>query len=125
MRLYFCVLLLGAVGCASAPSRTSTSTTPGRDSAQADFGRGLTSTPNADPFPSTYVPFPSRTTVIRNVNLLTAAGPLIRNGSILLQNGKIAAVGASENAPPGALVIDAARQYVPPGIIEGHSRLDV
>ena len=43
-----------------------------------DIGRGATSTPNADPFPSTYVPFPSRTTVIRNVNILTAAGPLIR-----------------------------------------------
>src|SRR5438552_10885380 len=125
MRVFFCLLLLGAAGCASAPSRTSTSTTPGRDSAQADFGRGLTSTPNADPFPSTYVPFPSRTTVIRNVNLLTAAGPLIRNGSILLQNGKIAAVGASVNAPPDALVIDGAGKYITPGIIDDHSHLGV
>ena len=125
MRVFFSLLLLAAAaGCASAPSRTGTSPTP-RDSAQADFGRGLTSTPNADPFPSTYVPFPSRTTVIRNVNILTAAGPLIRNGAILMQNGKIAAVGASVNSPADALVIDGAGKYVTPGIIDDHSHLGV
>ncbi|PYO05073.1 MAG: amidohydrolase, partial [Gemmatimonadetes bacterium] len=125
MRVFFCLLLLGAAGCASAPSQTSTSPTPARDSAQTDFGRGLTSTPNADPFPSTYVPFPSRTTVIRNVNLLTAAGPLIRSGAILMQNGKIVAVGASVTAPADALVIDGAGKYVTPGIIDDHSHLGV
>src|SRR5437867_1129567 len=125
MRVSFCLLLLGAAGCASGPSQRSTSPTPARDSAQADFGRGLTSTPNADPFPSTYVPFPSRTTVIRNVNILTAAGPLIRSGAILMQNGKIGAVGASVTAPADALVIDGAGKYVTPGIIDDHSHLGV
>src|SRR5207253_10619884 len=122
MRAFLCLLLIGAGACASAPSRTTP--TP-RDSAQTDFGRGATSTPNADPFPSTYVPFPSRTTVIRNVNLLTAAGPLIRNGAILLQNGKIAAVGATVDAPADALVIDGAGKYVTPGIVDDHSHLGV
>src|SRR5207302_6737466 len=124
MRAFLCLLLIGAGACASAPSQTTTSPTP-RDTTQADVGRGATSTPNADPFPSTYVPFPSRTTVIRNVNLLTAAGPLIRNGAILLQNGKIAAVGASVNAPPDALVIDGAGNYITPDIIDDHSHLGV
>src|SRR4029078_11397366 len=96
-----------------------------RDSAQADVSRGGTSAPNADPFPSTYVASPSRTTFIRNVNILTAAGPLIRNGAILLQNGKIAAVGATVDAPSDALVIDGAGQYVTPGIIDDHSHLGV
>ena len=41
-------------------------------------GSGGLSVPNADPFPSTYAPFPSPPDVIRNVNILTAAGPLIR-----------------------------------------------
>jgi imidazolonepropionase-like amidohydrolase len=81
--------------------------------------------PNADPFPSTYVPFPSRATLIRNVNILTAAGPLIRNGAILLQNGKIAAVGATVYAPADAIVIDGAGKYVTPGIIDDHSHLGV
>jgi hypothetical protein len=46
--------------------------------------RGGVSTPNADPFPSTYRPFASRATLIRNVTILTAAGPTIRGGSLLL-----------------------------------------
>ena len=125
MRPFLCVLLVGAAACASASSKTTTSSTPARDSTQADIGRGGTSTPNADPFPSTYVPFPARTTVIRNVNILTAAGPLIRNGAILLQNGKIAAVGASVDAPADALVIDGAGKYVTPGLIDDHSHLGV
>jgi imidazolonepropionase-like amidohydrolase len=125
MRVSFCFLLAGIAACASTASQTRTSTTPARDSAQAGAGLGGTSTPNADPFPSTYAPFPSRTTVIRNVNILTAAGPLIRNGAILLQNGKIAAVGATVNAPADALVIDGAGKYVTPGIIDDHSHLGV
>ncbi len=125
MRAFPCLLILGATACASASSRTTTSPGPARDSAQADIGRGGSSSPNADPFPSTYVPFPSRTTVIRNVNILTAAGPLIRNGAILMQNGKIAAVGATVNAPADAVVIDGAGKYVTPGIIDDHSHLGV
>jgi imidazolonepropionase-like amidohydrolase len=81
--------------------------------------------PNADPFPSTYQPFPSKTTVIKNVTILTAAGPRINNGSILLRNGKIETVGASVNAPSDATVIDGAGKFVTPGIIDIHSHLGV
>jgi imidazolonepropionase-like amidohydrolase len=125
MRVSYCFLLVGATACASATPQTRTSSTPARDSAQTSMGLGATSTPNADPFPSTYTPFPSRPTVIRNVNILTAAGPMIRNGAILLQNGKIAAVGASVNAPADAIVIDGGGKYVTPGIIDDHSHLGV
>jgi imidazolonepropionase-like amidohydrolase len=124
MRPTFCLLLFGAAACASSPA-PSTSTSPSRDSTQAAPGLGATSTPNADPFPSTYVPFPSHTTVIRNVTILTAAGPTIRNGSILLQNGKIAALGATVDVPAGAQVIDGTGKYVTPGIIDDHSHLGV
>src|SRR4051794_6688976 len=54
---------------------------------------GSISTPNADPYPSTYAPFRSRTTLIRNASILTAASPTIRNGSILMRDGKIVEVG--------------------------------
>ena len=84
---------------------------------------GGVSTPNADPFPSTYQPFASRPTLIRNVTILTATGPAIRNGSILLRDGKIAEVGATVPAPPDALVIDGAGKYVTPGIIDTHSHI--
>jgi imidazolonepropionase-like amidohydrolase len=125
MRAPFCLLLAVVTACASAAPSTSRSPTPARDSAAAAIGLGSTSTPNANPFPSTYKPFPSRTTVIRNVNILTAAGPTIRNGAILMQNGKIAAVGATVAAPADAVVIDGAGRYVTPGIIDDHSHLGV
>jgi imidazolonepropionase-like amidohydrolase len=125
MRFSFCLLLAGVTACASVSPQTKTSSTPARDTAQAGTGLGATSLPNADPFPSTYTPFPSRTTVIRNVNILTAAGPFIKNGAILLQNGKIAAVGTTVDAPADALVIDGAGKYVTPGIIDDHSHLGV
>src|SRR5207253_6116440 len=86
-------------------------------------GLGGTSLPNADPFPSTYKPFPRRTTLIRNATILTAAGPTIANGSILLRDGKIAAVGTNIVAPADALVIDGTGKYVTPGIIDVHSHI--
>jgi imidazolonepropionase-like amidohydrolase len=61
--------------------------------------------------------------VIRNVTILTAAGPTIRNGSIVLRDGKIAEVGAGVSVPADALVIDGAGKYVTPGIIDTHSHI--
>lgn len=88
-------------------------------------GRGGVSQPLADPFPSTYQPASSRPTVIRNVNIFTSAGPLVRNGSILVQNGKVTAVGASVTAPADAIAIDGSGKYVTPGLIDTHSHLGV
>ena len=76
-------------------------------------------------YASTYRPLPSQTTVIRNATILTAAGPLIERGSILLQNGKVAAVGQTVTAPADAVVIDATGKWVTPGIIDTHSHLGV
>src|SRR5579864_9618539 len=91
--------------------------------AQSGSGPGGLSLPNANPFPSTYTPFASQPTVIRNVNIFTATGPLIRNGSILLNDGKVVAVGATVNAPANAVVIDGTGKYVTPGIVDDHSHL--
>jgi len=121
MRAFLFFAIAGGAACAP----MSRSGTPSPADSSGAVGRGGSSIPNADPFPSTYAPFPSRTTVIRNVNIFTAAGPLIQNGAILLQNGKVAAVGQSVNAPADALVIDGAGKYVTPGIIDDHSHLGV
>ncbi len=80
-------------------------------------------TPN--PYASTYQPMPSRTTVIRNATILTGAGPAIQGGSILLQNGKVAAVGQTVTAPADAVVVDATGKWVTPGVIDTHSHLGV
>jgi imidazolonepropionase-like amidohydrolase len=63
--------------------------------------------------------------VIRNVNLMTATGPTIRNGMISIADGKIVAVGPSVAVPAGATVIDGAGKYVTPGIVDTHSHLGV
>ena len=81
--------------------------------------------PAPNPYASTYQPLAARTTVIRNATILTAAGPVIERGSILLQNGKVAAVGATVNAPADAAVIDATGKWVTPGVIDTHSHLGV
>ena len=86
-------------------------------------GPGALSLPLADPYPSTYVPFPSRPTLIRNATLLTAAGPAIVHGSIFMQNGKIVAVGATVSAPPDAAIVDGTGKYVTPGIVDPHSHI--
>lgn len=62
-------------------------------------------------------------TVIRNATILTVSQGTIENGSILIRNGKIAAVGQDVPVPTGAKVIDATGQYVIPGIIDAHSHL--
>ena len=126
-----CASLTLAAGLAAAQqpgAPASASAKPAADTVKKPSpppGAGALSLPNADPFPSTYVPFASRPTVIRNVNLFTAAGPMIRNGAILLRDGKIVAVGQSVEAPADAVVIDGAGKYVTPGIIDTHSHLGV
>jgi imidazolonepropionase-like amidohydrolase len=63
------------------------------------------------------------TYVIRNATIVPVSGPRIPNGSIVIQNGRIGAVGASVQAPAGAQVIDGAGLYVFPGMIDGGTQL--
>jgi len=79
--------------------------------------------PPKDPYPSTYQPYSSGVTLITGATVLTGTGERINNGSVLIENGKIAGVGADLTAPEGATVIDAAGKWVTPGIIDIHSHL--
>jgi len=65
-------------------------------------------------------------TLIQNATVLTASHGTIQNGSVLIRDGKIAAVG--KNIKPrdaNARVIDATGKYVIPGIIDCHSHTAV
>jgi imidazolonepropionase-like amidohydrolase len=63
--------------------------------------------------------------LIQNATILTVSHGTIENGSILIKDGKIAEVGLSIKVPTGARVIDAAGQFVMPGIIDCHSHIAI
>jgi imidazolonepropionase-like amidohydrolase len=60
--------------------------------------------------------------VIRNATIMTVSHGTVR-GSIVVKDGKIAAVGEKVMEPAGATIIDAGGQYVTPGIIDCHSHI--
>src|SRR2546428_312615 len=76
-------------------------------------------------YPSTYVRHPNPPVLIRNATIMTATGQEIPNGSVLLKDGRIVAVGAKVDAPSDAVVVDGTGKYVTPGLIDDHSHLGV
>src|SRR5437870_7722556 len=68
---------------------------------------------------------PGQVILIQNATVLTVSHGAIEHGSILIKDGKIAAVGQSVKAPEGAQVIDASGQFVIPGIIDCHSHIAI
>ncbi|MFN3514835.1 MAG: amidohydrolase [Phenylobacterium sp.] len=79
----------------------------------------------ADPFPSTYRPAAARPVAIVGANILTAAGPEILGGTVVLSEGKILAVGRDVAPPTGAEIVQANGMWVTPGVIDAHSHLGV
>jgi imidazolonepropionase-like amidohydrolase len=62
---------------------------------------------------------------LKNAKLLTITHGVIENGSVVMQNGKITAVGAasSVNIPPDAKIIDATGMTIYPGLIDSETSL--
>ncbi len=60
---------------------------------------------------------------IKNGKLFTMAGEPIEKGSILIENGKIVAIGEKVEVPNDAEVIDAQGKLVFPGFIDAHCHL--
>jgi imidazolonepropionase-like amidohydrolase len=67
------------------------------------------------------VPPAGRLVAITNATIMTASRGTIPRGTILIRDGRIAAVGPDVEVPAGAQVIDATGRYVIPGIIDAHS----
>jgi len=67
----------------------------------------------------------AQTILIRNATVMTVTKGTIQNGSVLVQNGKISAVGKNLSAPADATVVDAAGKFLTPGIIDCHSHTAV
>jgi imidazolonepropionase-like amidohydrolase len=63
-------------------------------------------------------PGPQGTFAIRGGHIVTVSGADIPNGTVVISGGKVAAIGASVQAPANAQVIDATGLMVYPGMIE-------
>jgi imidazolonepropionase-like amidohydrolase len=60
---------------------------------------------------------------IRGGRVLTVSGAVLENATVLVSEGRIAAVGAAVEVPPGATVVDASGRWVYPGMIDGLTTL--
>lgn len=60
---------------------------------------------------------------ITNATIVPVVGPRIASGTVVIRDGKIAAVGANVAVPAGAQVIDAKGMSVYPGMIDSGTRL--
>jgi imidazolonepropionase-like amidohydrolase len=67
----------------------------------------------------------NRPVVIKGATILTMTHGTIEDGTVVIENGKITAVGKDVASPAGAEVIDAHGEYVLPGLVDPHSHLGV
>ena len=100
-------------GCAT----TATSGKPATAETGAHIG--------ASAYASTYVPIASAPTLITNATVLIGDGQRLEGADVLLQDGRIAAVGTGLQAPANAQRVDGTGKWVTPGIIDVHSHLGV
>ena len=70
---------------------------------------------------------PAAPVAIVHAHVWTGAGPSLDDGTVLLKDGRIAAVGPSAEiaVPAGARVVDAGGRWLTPGLIDTHSHLGV
>lgn len=118
------LIALPLAGCATATkadSKSAASAAP--PAAPKPIRAGLDPSARPDPFPSTYSPRPSGAVLFVNATIYTAAGPRIDGGSLLIRDGKVAAVGKDLARPSDATVIDAAGRWITPGIVDPHAHI--
>jgi imidazolonepropionase-like amidohydrolase len=66
---------------------------------------------------------PRSTYAIRNARIVTVSGPDIENGTVVIRDGKIEAVGANVSVPAGAQTIDGRGLSVYPGMIDAGTNM--
>src|SRR5687768_862723 len=107
-----------AVGCAGQESEAQSASGSTKASAPPRYS------PPEDPYPSTYRAYPGSLTAITGATIFDGEGGRIENGTIVLADGRIQAVGGADTPiPEGAVRIDGAGRWVTPGVIDVHSHL--
>ncbi|WP_341219999.1 amidohydrolase, partial [uncultured Pseudoalteromonas sp.] len=77
---------------------------------------------NKNPYPSTYAPISTTSTLITNATVLTGTGERLDDADVLLVDGKVQQVGKDLTVKADT-TIDAQGKWVTPGIIDVHSHL--
>ncbi len=87
-----------------------------------DTNTNSTSDDKAVAFASTYAPQPSTDVLLTNAQIIDGVSKEVREGSILIQDGRIGFVGEGD-VPDGVTELDMGGRFVTPGIIDIHSHL--
>jgi imidazolonepropionase-like amidohydrolase len=112
-------------GCATETGPSKTAKVAAAPAKPQPLLPGLDPLAKADAFPSTYRPMPSRPIAVVGASVFTGTGALIENGTVLVRDGKVEAVGAGLAVPAGYETVDAHGKWVTPGLIDAHSHLGV
>ena len=80
----------------------------------------------ANPYPSTYKPYPGTPMALVGATVYDGRGGKIDNGVVLFKDGKLVGIGGADMAiPDGFTKIDGTGKFVTPGVIDIHSHLGV
>ncbi len=60
---------------------------------------------------------------LTNATIVTVTNGIVENGTLLIQNGKIIAIGKAVAIPDGFTVLDCSNHFIYPGFIDGGTRL--
>lgn len=87
------------------------------------LGSAQAAEPASAPYASSYRVPDSAPVLVQHATILTGTGSRIDHGDVLLDGGKVVAVGQNLAAPANATRIDAKGRWVTPGLIDPHSHL--
>src|SRR5947199_8587719 len=119
------LVALGIGGGSAGARRTETANPAARAPASVSQAAAESASVDRAQYPSTYRRHPNPPVLIRNATVMTAAGQEIRNGSIVLQDGRIVAVGEKVDAPAGAVEEVGTGENVTPGLVAVPMQLGV
>ena len=81
--------------------------------------------PDKDPFPSTYTIKPHKPFIITNTTILDGTGKSFKNTDLIIESGKIKAIGPDLSNPETHQIVDGSDLWVTPGLIDVHSHMGV
>jgi imidazolonepropionase-like amidohydrolase len=121
---WLALLLLAAGSLASAQTSEPTSPAPAASAEQAGNPAPATAPAARSGEPASAGAHPaSRILAIRSAHVHPVVGPELRSGTVLIENGKITAVGAELPVPDGAQVFDARGLHLYPGLVDADTTL--